>query len=501
MTVIGLRPDDVVTDTAGNVKPGVTVKVYDTQANATAGGSTGLLASPVTDVKGRWSADVAGGSWWVRLPSGDLYEVADWSSKLDLATANATFETPAGAQAKASVAVAKSIGGTVVILGDSITNQSSENAGVNDPDTGTKVYAYKNTGYFGWVQTLMGHRFHLLRNAGVSGERSDQIRARIAAQVVPYAPEWCIVLAGTNDVLQSIAQATATANITGIYDDLLAAGIKVIACTIPPNNSATTTAQKQTLHGTNAAIRDYARSHRGVVVVDWHAAIADANTGSPVANATSDGTHPTAFGAYLLGRVMADALDRFIPPTLTLLGSNADPFNLLTNGRMNGTAGSLPAGMTGAAADSWSYGWETTVGTAVLSKVPRTDGIQGQWQQIALSAAGTFRMFQQQTTLSAWGLTAGTSKVRAEIEFEADADWNTLTRFGLDVEFFNGGDGIGSALQASNATWTGINPRKGVLRTPIITVPATAARVQMFLRFFGAGGTLRVDRARFVKVS
>ena len=100
MTVIGLRPDDVVTDTAGNVKSGVTIKVYDTQANATAGGSTGLLASPVTDLKGRWSADVAGGSWWVRLPSGDLYEVADWSTKLDTATANSTYETLAGGAAK-----------------------------------------------------------------------------------------------------------------------------------------------------------------------------------------------------------------------------------------------------------------------------------------------------------------------------------------------------------------------------------------------------------------
>ena len=394
---------------------------------------------------------------------------------------------------------ATKLASTLVVLGDSQTAQGSTNAGTNDVDTGTYGYVFNNTGYLGWLQTLLGNRrFNLLRNAGVSGERTDQILARVPS-VVADNPNWCIVLAGANDILQSVSEATIKTNLAAIYDGLLAAGIRVVAVTILPNDSATTTAHKQAIHGTNAWMRDYARSHPGMVLIDVHAALANPSTGNYATNMSSDGTHVTAFGSYRMAKVMADTLAPLLPPTLSLLGSNADPYNLSTNGRMQGTAGWLTTGITGDVADLWSTGWDGAAGTAVMSKVARTDGVEGTWQQVQATSAGTFRMFQQANPLSAWGLTVGDS-VYIEVEFEADQDWASVIRFGFDIEWFNGGVGITSCLYNASAVYGTANPTKGVLRSPIGVIPPTAARAQAFIRFHATAGTVRFDRARIVKV-
>jgi lysophospholipase L1-like esterase len=429
----------------------------------------------------------------VTSPGGDIV------SAIAAHTSGAVYTAANWAPTATTAAQPKPVGNTVVLLGDSITKQGTSNAGANDPDDGTYSYSFNNIGYFGWLQTLMGHRFRLLRNAGVSGERTDQILLRVDSGVHAYNPAWCIVLAGTNDIIQSVPEATLKTNLGAIYDALLAKGVRVVACTIPANNTATTTAQKQAMHGANGFIRDYVRSHPGMVLVDWHAATADPSTGLPATSTSVDGTHPSCYGAWRLATVMSNALTPLVPPSLSMLGSNSDPYNLLTNGRFQGSGGSLSAGMTGVLAASWNTQWLTTAGTAVLSQVPRTDGILGSWQQIQLTGAGTFAMYQQANPLSVWGLSPG-DKVQLEIEFDADADWSGITRFGTDVSWFNGGSGYGDTLLNSDATWATVNPRKGVLRTPVTIIPPTAARAQVYVRFYGTAGTVRFDRARLVKV-
>ena len=90
MPVYGQRPDDVVTDTAGNVQSGVTLTLHATEADAIAG--TNVLASP-TVTAGRWTANVAQAPVWVRAPGGAYYKIEDFGSKLDTATANSTIAT------------------------------------------------------------------------------------------------------------------------------------------------------------------------------------------------------------------------------------------------------------------------------------------------------------------------------------------------------------------------------------------------------------------------
>jgi len=97
MPVYGQRPDDVVTDAAGNVQSGVTLTLHATEADAIAG--TNVLASP-TVTAGRWTANVAQAPVWVRAPGGAYYKIEDFGSKLDLATANSTYATQAVAARK-----------------------------------------------------------------------------------------------------------------------------------------------------------------------------------------------------------------------------------------------------------------------------------------------------------------------------------------------------------------------------------------------------------------
>lgn len=76
-------------------------------------------------------------------------------------------------------------------------------------------------------------------NAGVSGERADEMRGRLAAALAEHPSDVVVVLAGTNDVQQAVFAgarldpAVVAADIVALWDQCLAAGAAVVAVTIP----------------------------------------------------------------------------------------------------------------------------------------------------------------------------------------------------------------------------------------------------------------------------
>lgn len=74
MSDFGQRPEDVVTDTRGNVQPGITLTFYATEADAAA--QTSQLGSATTDADGRWTFTNAATLIYVRTPAGDIYPCA-----------------------------------------------------------------------------------------------------------------------------------------------------------------------------------------------------------------------------------------------------------------------------------------------------------------------------------------------------------------------------------------------------------------------------------------
>ena len=139
-------------------------------------------------------------------------------------------------------------------------------------------------------------------NRGVNGERSDQIAARIARDAIDLSPAAVIVIAGVNDVYQGRAVEHVTAQLRAMYDRAAHAGIRVVAGTIVPYNTATPD-QNDRMHQINDWISRQVRADPAVAFVDTRGAVAAA--GSPDRLAESpDGLHPSP-GGY---RRMADAI-------------------------------------------------------------------------------------------------------------------------------------------------------------------------------------------------
>lgn len=273
---------------------------------------------------------------------------------------------------------------TFVLFGDSITanNMMADSAQVRG----------LATGYFTAANVMLGHRAIVLNYAGISGNTTTQMVARIGPDVLAYSPGWCVVLGGINDIAAGATAAQVIANLQTIYQTLTAAGIRVVACTVMPSSLRITTPALHTLlHTVNAWIKTYAQTSKGVTLADFHAAFADPATGAEVSTFSKDQLHPNIVGAWSLGRCLFEVLDPLLPKLRILPSSPTDYKNLVynplavgnnasgTNSYTNGT------GITGNGPNGWTT-IRSGTGTGVASKVARTDYWQGEWAQMALTA-------------------------------------------------------------------------------------------------------------------
>src|SRR5690242_18385446 len=116
---------------------------------------------------------------------------------------------------------------TIVAMGDSTTagtpgwrsRVEAPPEGEGDP---TSQYAY-------WLMEREPH--WRVINQGVNGERSDQIRARFARDVVAFKPFAVVIIAGVNDVYQGLPADHAIAELQAMYDAAKAERIAVVAGT------------------------------------------------------------------------------------------------------------------------------------------------------------------------------------------------------------------------------------------------------------------------------
>ena len=187
----------------------------------------------------------------------------------------------------------------VVALGDSTTAGTPLfKSPIESPPLGegdeTSQFSY-------WL--MQAHPEWDVRNRGVNGERSDQIRARWHKDVAAEHPAAVIIIAGVNDVYQGRTADHVTGELRAMYDLAAAARIPVIAGSIVPYNTATP-AQNAAMHAINAWIRDEAGRDPNVVFADTRAAAA--SDGDPdILRGSPDGLHPDVDGY----RRMAEALE------------------------------------------------------------------------------------------------------------------------------------------------------------------------------------------------
>jgi len=186
----------------------------------------------------------------------------------------------------------------IVAMGDSTTAGTPAFKSPREaPPTGkgdeTSQYAY-------WL--MKAHPDWEVVNQGINAQRSDVIAGRFEEDVIAKKPAVVVIIAGVNDVYQGRPAQHVKDQLAAMYKRAHAAGIRVVAGTIIPYNTATND-QNARVRDINDWIRTQARADPGVIVVDTRAAVAA--TGEPDQLASSpDGLHPDAAGY----RKMADAL-------------------------------------------------------------------------------------------------------------------------------------------------------------------------------------------------
>jgi lysophospholipase L1-like esterase len=189
---------------------------------------------------------------------------------------------------------------TIIALGDSTTAGSPAfKSPIEAPPDGSgnveSQYAY-------WLTA--GHPDWRVLNRGVDGERSDEIRARFARDVMQAEPDVVVILAGVNDVYQGRSAETVERELEAMYDLARAAKISVVAASIIPYNTATPE-QNARMRTVNGWIRDYAAGHEGsVTFCDTRAAVAEPGQPDRLVSSPDD-LHPSPKGY----RLMADALE------------------------------------------------------------------------------------------------------------------------------------------------------------------------------------------------
>lgn len=386
---------------------------------------------------------------------------------------------------------------TVALIGTSITAQNSQPDGY---DVTAGQAQWDALGYWTWAAIKLRHRLVMTAQKGVGSNTTTQMVARFGADILALdpLPGWVVIEPGPNDAgAGGLTAATSIANLTTMIDQAVVAGIRVALCTVTPSSFITSTAQKEARAGVNYWIKNTAPTlWPGLVVVDWALPTALGSTGGPnTAHFKNEGgqyVHPNNQGAAVMGGVLADALNPFVPVADVLPTDAADPYNLSAN--VFGTGGSSSTLPT-----SWSALSVTgSALTGTVSTIASTDGNPAQWGQAVVTSGG-LRMYARATT----GFVAGDT-IEAACEFETDAAGWTGTDLTLRVTCVDTSDGSEErvALAVSIRSADGANPTRpasGVLRVPRFTVPAGVQRIEWQLLLKDAG-TVRVRRPYIRKV-
>ncbi|MFN7987763.1 MAG: GDSL-type esterase/lipase family protein [Thermoanaerobaculia bacterium] len=205
-------------------------------------------------------------------------------------------------------------GVTVAPKGEGVERYRDENARLGPPscDEGRVVF-FGDSITEGWIHALpelFAGRPWVDR--GIGGETTARMLARFRQDVLSLEPEVLVLLAGTNDVACNdgpTTPETTLANLAAMVELARGSGIRVVLATLPPaldfpwRPGLVPAPQIVSL---NARIREYARRER-IVLVDYHAAMADA-AGGMRAGLSEDGVHPNRAGYEVMAPLAEAAI-------------------------------------------------------------------------------------------------------------------------------------------------------------------------------------------------
>ena len=393
----------------------------------------------------------------------------------------------------------------IALLGDSRT------AGNLTLNSGTNMSAWNSSGVVAWLRRLSGQRFRVLYNGGVSGDRTDQINARVSA-ALSTLPGMVIYWGGINDIAQDYPTA-GTSGVTA-FNNIRDAGVRcissgalfVVFADYPA--AGWTSARVAQLQELNARLSNWAMNTPGVVLFDACKYILDpASAISPTLRSgyTVDGIHPSMRGAYVLGKALHSALSSLAPALgPRRVGGLQDvfannPYELVPNGNhitTSGGGGSGTGGVTGTVPASVNITRSGSSAATVVSTAACADGVSGNDCVLTITGAASGDVIQYRP-LPVLGnfVTGGTYQAMLDVDISGtvnldDArlywsyeDSGTTSYFAIDGNY-------------SSADRPGVPDGESFTQTLLtnqMTIPAsgvtlTAVRMYMEIRFNGAGG-------------
>jgi lysophospholipase L1-like esterase len=338
-------------------------------------------------------------------------------------------------------------------------------------------------GYADWTQYLTRGRFFGRAigsnglgptgwNQGVVGNITDQLLARIS-NVIAEAPKVVVVKVGTNDIgANGRTVGQITPNLRSIYDQLIAAGAKVVACTVIPCVPFTTQQE-----ATRVALNAWIMSQTDVTVVDTASAITN-----PATQLQADGKHPNGPGAQLMAALVAPKVASLIVATDILYAPPTAPAeNLYLNPFFAGGTTTAP---------SWTF-FQSANGLTRTSSKTTLDGNDA--QKIVMQGTATANTADNlsQNITPAGGLAGDMFEAWMEVLVNKCTGISGMAlAAGTNTSGFTA-----MSISAQDATTLTV-PFRGVLRAPPSALAANGGTLNPRLSFIPANGAV-VD-AEFV---
>lgn len=339
-------------------------------------------------------------------------------------------------------------------------------------------------------------------------------------------PQWsqircdiAVLQVGTNDISGGVTADQYVGYVKEMCERLFAAGTQLIVwCTILPRN-ADTAAQMRRKARAADLMRQYAIEKAGrVAIFDMASVVTNPANGQWRAGMSGDGIHYTAAGGTTAGYALGDYLATLNAASVLLPASYQDTYDALEhpNGNgvgvatagmqlMQGTGGTAGTGASGSIATGWTVQRQSGAAmTLTCSKVARTDGVPGDWQQIVLAGAAANETGRIISSLSInAGLIVGQQyTVEMEVRIVSSVSLNllqgNLSCNGVTARNPEGWQGQGTDVNADVSA-----PRTIWIRIPPgWTMSAGATSYYPIVQFGTAAGgsaTLQIGRVRVAK--
>lgn len=429
----------------------------------------------------------------------------------------------------------------VYLAGDSRADQCSF------PEGGTEA-----RGWLWWHGFLEGWPmdFQPAQNYGVAGSNTYAMIGQ-AVSLITQPPGVVIAITGTNDRTAdgsgSTPVITAEQTIMNLetfeYMVTILGGHRLIWINDTPrgdgnpyNGSGTnyhpglTDAVKLSEHLTIAQWYRERQKNKGVYCADtWPVLVNPTDSAARAINTVLyEGLHLGPTGGYLIAQQIRQITEKIIPPRFRLVSSNYDRYtttnvrgNLIDNGVMVGTSGTVNSPATGTVAQDWTV--ECGAGmVAACSMVAVGDGTFYQECTLTGTPSGTSSGTQPNllvNPVSAIFYYALDTADLAEGDVVeavcyaaydgADGGYTGLRGIPLYIEYTAGGvDGFvvgGEPNMASNSSFPNLRlpalDLSGVNMTPKWTVPASLTAARVVFKMVARGGEAVNATARFGKVS